>query len=76
MGFRSAPWIRDPFFPEQRKFNLKGIISSELAYINGKWVQEGDKIEGYIVREIGTRSVALVKHAEIVVLKLEEEEQR
>lgn len=73
-GFRSAPWVRDPFFPEQRKFSLKGIISAELAYVNGRWVREGDRVEGYLVKQITERSVALSKQAEMVLLKLDEED--
>jgi hypothetical protein len=73
-GFRSAPWVRDPFFPSQKKFKLKGIISGELAYINNRWVREGDKLEGYTVKSITAESVALMKQAELVVLKIHGEE--
>jgi hypothetical protein len=72
-GFRTAPWIRDPFYPDQKKFSLKGIISNELAYINGRWVREGDKIDGYMVRSVGANSVALSKQAEMVILRLHDD---
>ena len=71
-GFRTAPWVRDPFYPGQKKFSLKGIISNELAYVNGRWVREGDRVDGYTVRSVGTNSVALSKHAEMVIVKLDE----
>jgi hypothetical protein len=72
-GFRSAPWVRDPFFPSQKKFLLKGIISGELAYINNRWLREGDTLEGYTVKRINSQSVALSKQAELVVLKIHDE---
>jgi len=73
-GFRSAPWVRDPFFPNQKKFLLKGIISGEMAYINNRWVREGDTLEGYTVKSISPESVALAKQAEFVILKIRDEE--
>jgi len=63
-GFRNAPWIRDPFFPHQKRFHLTGIISNELAYINGRWLQEGDEVNGYVVKTIHRRQVTLAREIE------------
>jgi hypothetical protein len=70
-GFRTAPWVKDPFFPEMNGLKLSGIISNEMAYINGQWFRRGDKVEGYLVREISGTQVTLTKRSEILVLKME-----
>lgn len=69
-GFRNAPWIRDPFFPEEKKVKLSGIISGELAFVNGRWVKQGDSIDGYLVKTISPNEVILTKQAEVLVVKL------
>lgn len=71
-GFRTAPWVKDPFFPETNELKLTGLISQELAFINGKWLREGDVIEGYIVKSINPGSVTLAKNYETLVLKMQE----
>jgi hypothetical protein len=71
-GFRSAPWVRDPFFPAEEPFKLAGIISQELAFINGKWVREGDEVDGFKVKDIESEKVTLVRRSETIVLKLRE----
>lgn len=70
-GLRTAPWVKDPFFPESNGFKLSGIISNELAFINGKWLRHGDLIDGYTVRQIAPSQVTLMRKSEIVVLKME-----
>ncbi len=70
-GLRTAPWVKDPFFPDVNGFKLSGIISNELAFINGKWFRAGDAIDGYTVRQIAPTEVTLTRKSEIVVIKLE-----
>lgn len=69
-GYRNAPWIRDPFFPDMTKFRVTGIISGELAFVNNKWVRAGDTMDGYLVKRVTREGVVLTKRAEVVRLKL------
>ena len=71
-GFRSAPWVYDPFYPMAREFRLEGVISSEQAYINGRWLRIGEAVDGYEVKSISPQGVMLKRHAEIVILKIGE----
>lgn len=70
-GLRTAPWVKDPFFPDGNGFKLSGIISNELAFINGKWFRTGDAVDGYTVHHIAPTEVTLTRKTEIVVLKME-----
>ncbi len=71
-GFRNAPWIHDPFFPETKIFRLSGIISDEMAFINGKWFKLGERIEGFEVKKISAEGVTLARRGEVIVLKIAE----
>jgi hypothetical protein len=71
-GLRTAPWVKDPFFPQMNGLKLSGLISGEAAFINGKWFKRGEEIEGYRVGEISSTSVTLSRRSEVVVLKMEE----
>jgi len=71
-GFRNAPWINDPFFPESRTLKVTGLVSDEMAYINGQWYKVGDKIEGYTIRSIRPEGVTLARANELLHLKLKE----
>lgn len=71
-GFNNVPWVRDPFFPQEKKFRLSGIISAELAFVNGKWVKQGDFLDGYVVKSVTQNTVALMKQGELVLLRLHE----
>ena len=70
-GFRNAPWVRDPFFPDMNAFRLSGVISNEMAYINGNWYRQGETIEGYAVRDIGAEGVTLARGGSVLILKME-----
>lgn len=73
-GYRSAPWVKDPFFPELNVFRLSGVISNELAYINGKWYRLGDKISSYFVKQIAADGVVLMDRVgATLTLKMEEQ---
>lgn len=67
-GFATAPWVRDPFYPAERPMTLGGVISNELAYINGQWVRPGETIEGYKVKSISTKGVTLVRGGDSLLL--------
>ena len=69
-GVRNLPWVRDPFFPTEQKFKLAGIISGELAFINGKWFRKGDVIHGYRVTVVMQDSVSLAKEGEVLNLRM------
>lgn len=71
-GYRSAPWVYDPFYPTAREFRLEGIISSEQAFINGRWIRQGEVVDGYEVKSITAAGVMLKRHAEILILKIGE----
>lgn len=71
-GYRNAPWVRDPFFPDTKDFRLAGVISNEYAYINGSWLRVGETIEGYTVRKIAHDEVVLARNAETILLRLSE----
>lgn len=71
-GFRNAPWINDPFFPESRMLTVTGLVSDEMAYINGHWYKIGEKIEGYTVKSIRPEGVTLARANELLHLKLKE----
>lgn len=71
-GVRTLPWVRDPFYPTEQKFKLAGIISGELAFINGKWFRKGDRIQGYQVRMVMQDAVSLAKDGEILNLRMGE----
>jgi len=71
-GFRNAPWINDPFFPESRTLKVTGLVSDEMAYINGQWYKLGEKIEGYTIRSIRPEGVTLARANELLHLKLKE----
>jgi hypothetical protein len=71
-GYRNAPWVKDPFYPEQNGFRLSGVISNEMAFINGKWLRVGDKIDGFEVRSITGKGVTLRRQGELIVLRIEQ----
>ena len=71
-GFRNAPWVSDPFFPEARSFQLQGLVSDEMAYINGQWYRVGEKLEGYTIKSIKPEGVTLMKRTELMLLKIRE----
>lgn len=70
-GLRTAPWVKDPFFPESNVFKVSGIIAHEMAFINGSWYRVGQEIDGFRVREITASAVTLTRSAQILVLKME-----
>ena len=55
-------------------FSLSAIINHQ-AYINGAWHNEGEKIEGYNLRFVGSRGVVLTYEKRIVKLFLPEKNQ-
>ncbi len=71
-GLRSVPWVKDPFFPELNGLKLSGIISNEMAFINGRWLRPGEEVDGYLVKEIQPDQVTLSRRSEILVLKMED----
>jgi len=71
-GFRNAPWINDPFFPESRTLTVTGLVSDEMAHINGRWFKVGEKIEGYTIKSIRPEGVILSRANELLQLKLKE----
>lgn len=71
-GLRNAPWVNDPFFPEARAFRLQGLISNEMAFINGQWYRLGDNLDGYILKSIRPEGVTLTKRTEVLLLKIKE----
>jgi hypothetical protein len=71
-GYRNAPWVKDPFYPEAKTYKIMGIISDQMAYINGKWLAPGDKLDGFTIKTISPQGVTLVRNSEIMVLKLKE----
>jgi len=70
-GFRNAPWIHDPFFPDEGEYKLSGVISNEMAFINGRWLRIGESIGGFKVKSISPRGVTLNRRGEVVVLHME-----
>lgn len=71
-GLRNAPWVNDPFFPEARAFRLQGLVSDEMAFINGQWYRLGDNLDGYVVKSIRPEGVTLTKRTEVLLLKIKE----
>lgn len=69
-GFQNAPWVKDPFFPENNELRLSGVISKQYAFINGKWYRAGDRVEGFTVRQIEPKSVVLSKGTDLRTLTL------
>lgn len=69
-GFRSAPWVNDPFYPETRSYEVLGIVSDEMAFINDKWFRVGESIDGYTVKSIRPEGVTLGRRDELMFLKL------
>ena len=72
------PWGEDPFLrkpgfaevpKDQEKFTLSGILFGQrfpLAVVNGKKVEEGDRIGSRLVKQIGPNFVILAgKNSEI-----------
>ena len=73
-GYRNAPWVKDPFYPQGDVLRLMGIISNDMAYISGQWVHPGEQINGYLVKKISPRGVVLTRNSEIRLLKLDDED--
>lgn len=71
-GYRNAPWVKDPFYPESGIFEVSGIISNEMAFINGQWRHPGDWLNGYLVKEISPKGVVLTRNAEILIVKMKQ----
>lgn len=72
-GYRNAPWVKDPFYPEGDSLRVMGIISNEMAFINGQWLHPGEKVSGYVIKKIGPNGVVLTRNSEILLLKLDED---
>lgn len=71
-GYRNAPWVNDPFYPEGRAFQLMGMISNEMAYINGQWFRLGDTVAGFTIKSIKPEGVTLTKRSEIMLIKIKD----
>jgi hypothetical protein len=69
-GFRNAPWVNDPFYPETRSYEVMGIVSDEMAFINDRWFRVGEKIDGYVVKSVRPEGVTLGRRDELMFLKL------
>lgn len=70
-GLRTAPWVKDPFYPESNVFKVSGIIAHEMAFINGRWYRPGEQLDGFRVREITASTVTLTRLSQILILKME-----
>ena len=68
--FTTMSWARDPFFPSRDRFELKGIISNQMAFINGRWIKKGERIDDYELAEISLESVTLRQGDENFVLQI------
>ena len=42
------------------KLSLEAVMNKS-AFINGKWYKEGEKVKGYLLKEVNARSVLLTK---------------
>lgn len=71
-GYRNAPWVSDPFYPEARGFELMGYISDEMAFINGQWFRLGEEVDGFTIKAIKPEGVTLTRRAELMLLKMRE----
>ncbi len=71
-GFRNAPWVNDPFYPEARILRVSGMVSDEMAYINNQWYRLGDVVQGYTVKSIKPEGVSLVRQNELLLLKVKD----
>ncbi len=71
-GYRNAPWVNDPFYPEARAFLLMAMVSDTMAFINGRWYRLGENLEGYLVKSIRAEGVTLTKRDEILLIKIKE----
>lgn len=69
-GYRNAPWVSDLFYPNSRGMMVSGIISDEMALINGKWLKVGDDVDGYKVKSIKPEGVTLSRRSELLLLKM------
>jgi len=49
------------------KLTLEAIINSS-ALINGKWYKKGEKVYGYVLKEVNIKSVLLTKGKKRVIL--------
>lgn len=49
------------------KFLLSAIMNQSV-FINGKWYKKGERINGYLISEIGTSSVILKRNSKSIVL--------
>jgi len=52
--------IEEKVIKKEVGFTLGGIMNDK-AYINQKWVEKGESIEGYTLMAVDSRSVSLVK---------------
>ncbi len=71
-GYRTAPWLNDLFYPSKNTMHLSGLISGEMAFINGEWYRLGQTIQGYKIMTITGSQVELDKKGEKVTLKMTE----
>jgi len=66
-----ALWVRDPFYVEPDPIKLSGIISKQMAYINGKWFKVGDEIGEYRIHAILENCVLVTHYGTEITLTLE-----
>ena len=71
-GYRNAPWVNDPFHPEARSFLLMGMVSNEMAYINGQWFRLGDTVGGFVIKSIKPEGVTLTRRSELMLIKIKD----
>lgn len=69
-NIESVPWVNDPFYPIQKRAIVTGVVSGQMALINGKWLRVGERIQGYKVGSIDQRTVTLKKGSETILLKI------
>jgi len=63
-----------PSHVEEKNFSLHGIMNGR-AFINDRWLKEGDDILGFVVKYIGKRGVVLQSGNQIKTLFLHQKKE-
>ena len=71
-GYRTAPWFNDPFHPYKSSLALSGIISDQMALINGQWYRVGETVLGYKILSVKASGVQLEKKGDSLTLKVKD----
>ena len=70
-GQKSTPKSKKSFLSEPQKpfVNLEAIFE-KTAMINGKWLKEGENIDGYKLLDVGKNKATLSGYGEQIILNL------